>query len=59
MYKSYIIYYLCKIKDIEIAHFYRIDTVRQFLEANLSWGHMRPVPYWPDYFDLEVRKNLC
>ncbi|XP_011874933.1 PREDICTED: probable glutamate receptor isoform X2 [Vollenhovia emeryi] len=31
----------------------RIDTVRQFLEANLSWGHMGPVPYWPDYFDMD------
>ncbi|XP_024877061.1 uncharacterized protein LOC112457953 isoform X2 [Temnothorax curvispinosus] len=31
----------------------RIDTVRQFLEANLSWGHMGPVPFWPEYFDME------
>ncbi|XP_071558925.1 uncharacterized protein [Temnothorax nylanderi] len=27
----------------------RIDTVRQFLEANLSWGHIGPVPFWPEY----------
>ncbi|XP_071554063.1 probable glutamate receptor isoform X1 [Temnothorax nylanderi] len=31
----------------------RIDTVRQFLEANLSWGHIGPVPFWPEYFDME------
>ncbi|XP_011692735.1 PREDICTED: uncharacterized protein LOC105452883 [Wasmannia auropunctata] len=30
----------------------RIDTVRQFLEANLSWGHLGEEPYWSDYFDL-------
>ncbi|XP_039307423.1 uncharacterized protein LOC105199957 isoform X2 [Solenopsis invicta] len=31
----------------------RIDTVRQFVQANLSWGHTRPLPYWPDYFDMD------
>ncbi|KYN30997.1 Glutamate receptor U1 [Trachymyrmex septentrionalis] len=31
----------------------RIDTIRQFLEADLLWGHKGPVPYWPDYLDLD------
>ncbi|EGI62879.1 Glutamate receptor delta-1 subunit [Acromyrmex echinatior] len=31
----------------------RIDTIRQFLEADLLWGHKGPEPYWPDYFDLD------
>ncbi|KAL0099595.1 hypothetical protein PUN28_019782 [Cardiocondyla obscurior] len=31
----------------------KIDTVRQFLEANLSWGHTGQEPYWPDYFDMD------
>ncbi|KYN07606.1 Glutamate receptor [Cyphomyrmex costatus] len=31
----------------------RIDTIRQFLEANLLWGHEGPVPYWPDYVDVD------
>ncbi|KAG5344118.1 GLRK protein, partial [Acromyrmex charruanus] len=31
----------------------RIDTIRQFLEADLLWGHKGPEPYWPDYLDLD------
>ncbi|CAK9806164.1 Glutamate receptor U1 [Anthophora quadrimaculata] len=30
----------------------RIDTVEQFLAANLSWGNMGQVPPFRDYFDL-------
>ncbi|XP_067211264.1 uncharacterized protein [Linepithema humile] len=31
----------------------RIDTVRQFIEANLSWGRKGAIPPFKDYFDLE------
>ncbi|XP_072753051.1 uncharacterized protein [Anoplolepis gracilipes] len=30
----------------------RIDTVYQFLEANLTWGRKGPVPNYYDYFDM-------
>ncbi|XP_032687038.1 glutamate receptor ionotropic, delta-1 [Odontomachus brunneus] len=30
----------------------RIDTVRQFLEANLSWGRKGQPPSYYDYFDM-------
>ncbi|XP_053978467.1 uncharacterized protein LOC128876273 isoform X1 [Hylaeus volcanicus] len=30
----------------------RIDTIDQFLAANLSWGHMNQPPPFKDYFDL-------
>ncbi|KAL6266726.1 hypothetical protein P5V15_003562 [Pogonomyrmex californicus] len=31
----------------------RIDTIPQLLKTNLSWGHVGPVPYFPDYFDMD------
>ncbi|EFN83705.1 Glutamate receptor [Harpegnathos saltator] len=31
----------------------RVDTVRQFLEANLSWGRKGQVPPYHDYFDMD------
>lgn len=35
---------------------YRIDTVRQFIEANLSWGRKGAIPPFDAYFDLSVGK---
>ncbi|KAK2580665.1 hypothetical protein KPH14_007768 [Odynerus spinipes] len=31
----------------------RIDSIRQFLEANLSWGRAPPIPEFRDYFDYD------
>ncbi|XP_029673643.1 glutamate receptor 3.4-like [Formica exsecta] len=31
----------------------RIDTVYQFLEANLTWGRKGPEPNYYDYFDMD------
>lgn len=30
---------------------FRIDTIEQFLKANLSWGRKPPIPLFKDYFD--------
>ncbi|KAG7201633.1 hypothetical protein KM043_004369 [Ampulex compressa] len=30
----------------------RIDTIQQFLEANLTWGRYPPIPPFHNYFDL-------
>ena len=31
----------------------RIDTVKQFIQSNLSWGR-EIMPHYEEYFDLEA-----
>ncbi|CAB0030638.1 unnamed protein product [Trichogramma brassicae] len=34
----------------------RIDTVKQFIDANLSWGRESTPPQFEEYFNLEARR---
>lgn len=38
-----------------MINIFRIDTIEQFVQANLQWGKTGQPPPFADFFDLTVR----